>query len=144
MVISTYVDTNQRGRSVAFKTFSRRVLAADGAITNQVIIAGEAGTKIHLHRLTITADGDNSVKPNVTVGFALSASGISTGNVSVGPNGVVVDIVGMAAGSIYQASGGHPTGPLGISGSAEALKFTCEAPTGGGISIVGTYENLYT
>lgn len=125
------------------RNFSRRILAADGARTNEVLIQGASNIKIMIHQVDVIADGDNSVKPNVQIGFTGLSVGLSVGNVSVGPEGVVADIMGMAAGAIYNSDlAGSPNGPLMVSNFSESLKYTCEAPTGGGITINVRAESI--
>ena len=125
---------------MSLRSVSRRILNAETA-ASQILVQGVAKSRIHVRSLKICTDLSTATAPNVAVGFAISAQTISTGNVSVDGYGIVADIMGMAPGAIYRDEGTE-TLPLAVGGYAESLKFTCEAPTTGGITVVVQYESI--
>lgn len=126
---------------MALRSISRRILAADGALSNVLLVDGQAGSRIVVRRVNAVADGDNSVRSNLLIGFALSNGALSTGGVSFGPAGVIADIMGMAAGAIYNDVG-TPENPVAIGGIGERILFSNEVFTGGGLTLVLEVEDL--
>ncbi len=119
-------------------TFSIRVLDADGAQANVTIVAGATGKKIRVTRATATADGSNTGPVNVALGFAISS--LPTPTAASYATGLVLDFLGVPAGGGVTVGDG--TGILGIGKDGESLRYSCEDPAGGAITIGGTYEEV--
>lgn len=107
-----------------------RVAAADGAQSNVAIATVSAGMRIVATRVSAKVDGDTTAKPNVTVGFA--AATLATPSTTAGA-GVLADFLGITAGGGMVE--GHGAGILGIGADGEDLRYTCESPTGGALTI---------
>lgn len=116
---------------------SVRILAADGAQTNTAMVTVSAGTRIGVKLLNATPDGDNSVKPNLIIGFA--AASLATPNTTSGA-GILMNYQGMpATGGMVKGNG---AAFIGIGADGEDLRYTCEAPTGGSLNVDVTYVTL--
>lgn len=120
------------------KTHSVLVTDANGAQTNAAIVTVSAGTKIVVTRVSITADGDNSGKINCVVGFA--ASTLATPDTTTGGTGLLAAFYGIPAGGGMTVGDG--SGILGIGADDEDLRYTCEDPAGGNLTISVTYYTI--
>lgn len=114
-------------------TTAREILVAagDGAQANLAISPAVATSqRLIVHEIYCTTDGDNSVSVLVRVGFAaatLPAAALA------GADGIILSHVDLAAGS-----GMH--GFPGIGAAGEELRLTCDAPTGGNLTVSFLYE----
>lgn len=113
------------------------VTAGDGAQTNTAIVTVSSGTKIVVTRVSSMADAANSVDVAVRVGFG-TASVPTPG--TGGTAGILADHPGIPAGGGYTV--GNGSGIIGVGADDEDLRYTCEVPTGGSITISVTYFTI--
>lgn len=116
------------------------ISAATGAQTDATIVGTIAtGTRVVITAVAVTVDSATSVVGGVAVKIGFGASTIP-GDSSTGANGIILDHKGISAGSgVIIGNGG---GIIGIGASGEELRLTCEAPTGGGLSVTFTYYTI--
>lgn len=120
------------------KTHAVRVADADGAQSNVAMVTVSSGTKIVVTRVTVTADGDNDNPVNVTVGFGTST--LATPDTTTAGTGILADFQGVPAGGGAQIGDG--SGILGVGADNEDLRYTCEDPVGGAITISVSYYTI--
>ena len=116
---------------------SIRVLDADGAQTNIAMVTVAGGLKIVVTRATIKTDGSNTNPVNGTIGFG--AATLATPNTTSGA-GIVSDYQGCPAGG--GSVDGDGSGIIGVGADGEDLRYTCEDPVGGAITLAATYYTI--
>lgn len=115
-----------------------RVLDSDGAQTNVAMVTVSAGTKIVVTRVSVTADGSNTGPVNVTVGFGTST--LTTPNTTTAGSAILADFLGVPAGGGITIGDG--SGILGVGADDADLRYTCEDPAGGAITITVSYYTI--
>lgn len=118
-------------------TKTATVADADGAQTNAALVTVSSGTKIVVTRVTVLADGANSGDCACRVGFAAATLGSASAS---GVTGILLDHTGIKAGGGVTIGDG--SGILGVGGDDEDVRFTCEDPAGGSISIAVSYYTI--
>lgn len=114
------------------------VAAADGAQSSATLIAGIPNHQIVGRRLLVTADGDNSVSAMCRVGYGTAAAPTTMPTAALaGCEGVVLSHPDIAAGSgvLIEDHDEAFIVPVG-----QPLIFSCDAPTGGNLTIVCQYK----
>ena len=115
------------------KSFEITVAAADGAQSSLDVSPATISSKQRLHvaECYVSCDADNSVNVAARLGFAASSL---TAAALTGISKIVLVHPDIAPGS------GTP-GLRGITGAAgDKLLFSCDAPTGGSITLNYSYE----
>lgn len=98
-----------------------------------------AGTRIVLTAACVALDAGTTLTSGVAVKLGFGATTIPADS-STGANGIVLDHKGIyPGGGVALGNGG---GIIGIGGDGEELRLTCEAPTGGGISVTINYFTI--
>lgn len=115
-------------------TRSVRVADSDGAQTDAAAVAVTGSNRIVLTRLTVMADGANSGDCAVRIGFGASTVPAAA---LAGTDAIVLDATGIKAGGGVQIGDG--SGVIGIGAAAEDLRYTCEDPAGGNLTISFSY-----
>lgn len=118
-------------------TVSARILDSDGAQTNVALVTVSSGTKIVVTRVSVKADGSNSGPVNCTVGFATAT--LATPGTTSGA-GILLDHQGISAGG--GSVEGNGSGILGVGADGEDLRYTCEDPAGGALTISVSYYTI--
>lgn len=127
----------QLGGSPLITTRTTYISAATGAQTDASILGTiAAGTRVIVTAIMVTVDSATTAVGGVSVKLGFGASTIPADS-STGANGIILDHKGIAAGSGVVFGDG--AGMLAIGGDGEELRLTCEAPTGGGLSVTVTY-----
>lgn len=119
-------------------THAVRVLDSDGAQTDIAIVTVGGGTKIVVTRVCVTADGSNTGPTNIKVGFG--ATTLTTPNTTTAGTQILADFLGVPAGG--GLSSGNGGGILGVGADGEDLRYTCEDPVGGAITIMVSYYTV--
>lgn len=121
-------------------TISRCVLITDanGPQTDASMVGTiNAGTKVAVTAIAVTADKANTADVSVKIGFGATTIAADS---STGANGILLDHPGIAAGSgVVIGNGG---GILGVGGDGEELRLTCEDPVGGSIAVTFSYFTI--
>ncbi len=125
-------------RENVIKNLTVRVLDSDGAQTDAAAITAAETERIVVTRVTMTAADANTGAVNCTVGFA--AATLPTPDTGGAGDGVVADFLGMPSGGGLTV--GNGSGVLGAGALGQDLRYTCEDPAGGSISISITYYIL--
>lgn len=116
---------------------SNRILAADGALTNAALSpALSAGTKMIVTQISIKADKSNSGNQAVLIGFG--ATTVPTPTLA-GTAGIIFD-EDVGAGEGHQI--GSASGIVGIGADGEELRITCDAATGGSLTVSYSYYTI--
>jgi len=111
------------------RTFRKNYTAAQ---TNITILTPTAGKKLVITRCSAMVANSNSVDVSVTVGLAATTTPTDEGTVLSHP--------GLAKGSgVVEGNG---AGELGVGAADDKLLITCSVPTGGSITVVGTYHEI--
>ena len=118
-------------------TKTATVTDSDGAQTNAALVTVSAGTKIVVTRVTMTADGSNTGPVNCRVGFAAATLGAASAS---GTTGILADFNGIPAGGGVTIGDG--SGILGVGADDEDVRFTCEDPAGGAITLSVSYYTI--
>ena len=113
------------------KTKNLQITAADGALTDAVIVSAFEGTAIVVTKLSVNTSKANSAFPLVRIGFGAA-------NVPAADAEQVLFHNGSMQAAISQVEGSG-AGIIGIGAAGEDLRVTCGAPTGGDINIIVTY-----
>jgi hypothetical protein len=113
------------------------ISAATGAQTDASIVGTIAtGTRVVVTAIMVTVDSATTAAGGVAVKLGFGASTLPA-DAAGGANGILLDHKGIAAGSGIVIGDG--SGILGIGADGEELRLTCEAPTGGGLSVTISY-----
>ena len=116
------------------------ISAATGAQTDATIVGTIAtGTKVAVTSIAVTVDSAVTATGGVAVKLGFGATTIPADS-ATGANGILLDHKGIAAGSGIVLGAG--AGLLGIGADGEELRLTCEAPTGGGLSVMFSYYTI--
>lgn len=116
------------------------ISAATGAQTDATIVGTiSAGTKVVVTSIAVTVDSATTATGGVAVKVGFGATTLPA-DASGGANGIILDHKGIAAGSGVVL--GNGSGIIGIGADGEELRLTCEAPTGGGLSVTFTYYTI--
>lgn len=112
------------------------VVAADGAQADISLLAAlvAADERVIVTRVTVLADKANSVDVGVQIGFGTANVPTAT---TTGVSGMVVDHRGIPAGGGVTVGDG--SGIIAVGGLGEELRYDCEAPTGGALTIQVSY-----
>jgi hypothetical protein len=110
------------------------VAAADGAQTDTSIIAVSAGQIAVVTRLAISTSAANSVNVDVKVGF--STTTLATPG-TAGATDILHEVKGMGADRDIVIGDG--SGVLGMGTDDEEIRYSCDAPTSGHITISLSY-----
>jgi hypothetical protein len=119
------------------QTITARVIDSDGAQANTAIVS--TTEVIVVTRVSITADVANTGGVACLVGFGASTIGTpGTGGLA----GMLADHQGIPAGGGMTVGDG--SGIIGVGAVGDDIRYTCEDPAGGGISISITYYTIAT
>ena len=118
-------------------TTTALILDSDGAQTNAAIVTVSGGTKIVVTRLSVIADADNTGTPSCVVGFA--AATLATPG-TTGGAGLLMQSNGLIAGGGFTI--GNGSGIIGVGADGEDLRYSCQDPAGGAITIAVTYFTI--
>ena len=107
-----------------------RVTDAAGAQSDQELVAAKSSGRIVVTRVTTYVDGSTTNPCNIIVGFGSSAvpSPSTTAN-----DGIVLDAIGHGQGTATTI--GNGVNPIAVGAKDEDLRYTCEDPAGGNLSI---------
>lgn len=120
-------------RELAQNTFIRhvRIAEADGAKTNIELFACPGDSRLVVTSIRVMADNANTVDVGVQVGFGTAA--VPTPALAAN-DGIAFDHPGVSkGGGAVLSNNGEP---VAFGASDEDLRYTCEEPTGGSISII--------
>ncbi len=113
-----------------------RVLASDGAESDRAIITVSTPFVLVITRVSLYVSNDVTVDVACRVGFATGTLPAST---LAGTDGLLLGHSGIPAGCGIQVGDG--SGIVGIGGTSEDLRFSCDEPTGGSLFVVASgYE----
>lgn len=104
---------------------------AAAAASNQVLIAGVAGSKIVVSRITFVCSNTVSVDVAARVGFHTTTTPAVASCFAGHPG-----IKAATGGGVVEGTGG---GALAIGGDGESLLLTSSISTGGSLYVFGTY-----
>ena len=108
-----------------------RVTDGDAAfLSNIQLVAAKSSGRIVVTRITTCVDGSTTNPCNIAVGFGSSA--VPTPGTTLS-DGIVLDAVGQGKGVV--ATVGNGEYPIAVGAKDEDLRYTCEDPAGGNISI---------
>jgi len=113
------------------------VADADGAQTDAAIVTVSAGTKIVVTRITVMCSNANTGDVSVKVGFAAANLGSPSTTAAAG---ILLDAKAIDGGSGVTIGDG--SGILGIGADGEDLRYTCDDPAGGHVSITVSYYTI--
>ena len=118
-------------------TRSVLVTDANGSQTNIVMVTVGAGLKAVVTRVTILIDDACTVQPDVRVGFGTTS--VPTPS-TTGVDGLLVDYRGARDGGGVTVGTG--AGILGVGADNEDVRYTCEDPVGGNLTITVSYYTV--
>ena len=120
-------------------TRSVLVTDANGSQTGQTIVASVAsGTAVVVTRVTVLCDNANTADVSVQVGFSTTTTMPSPS--TTGVDGLLVDHRGIPAGGGVTVGDG--SGIIGIGASDEELRYSCDDPAGGNVTVTVTYYTI--
>lgn len=102
--------------------------------TDVALVTAGTSERIIVERVAVTVSkAVSAAKVEFRAGFWAA---VVPAKSSSGVTGIVLSHPGLAAGSGYEASGE----PLGVGATGEDLRFTCDAPTAGEITVLVSYR----
>jgi len=120
-------------------TIARTAYVTTAQTDASIVGTINAGTKVVLTSACVTLDAATTQTSGIAVKLGFGASTIPSDS-AAGANGIVLDHKGIyPGGGVALGNGG---GIIGIGGDGEELRLTCEAPTGGGISVTINYFTI--
>jgi hypothetical protein len=114
-----------------------KVLDADGAQSDVAIVTIGAGLKAVVTRVSAMADNANTGDVRVLVGFGTATIPAPT---TAGAAGILAEHPGIPPGGGFTLGNGG--GILGVGADNEEIRYTCEDPVGGSVTISVSYYTV--
>lgn len=119
------------------------LIPAGGAQTNVAMFTVASGTKIVVTRVTVVLDGATAAETNVRIGFGTAT--LTSPNTTTAGTGLLLEASGFGSAAGVGSNViniGDGSGILGVGADGEEIRYTCEDPGSGNLSISVSYYEV--